>query len=101
MPDEQAPIESLHFTHHTLMTLDTFPARTAFTESFLLTGFSYGVSAENDVVTVKVANGSASYQLRRDLPRYGRDGIVAELIDGSSDDALKQDADKIAKYETG
>lgn len=98
MSDEQIEVKPLHLTRRMVLTVDEWPARTAFTEAFLQQSHQHGMAVEGDTVRFRLGNGEATYVLRRDLPKHGWDGIVAELVEGTSKASL---ASRRRKYETG
>lgn len=91
-PIEPVPIR---FVRNVVHTVDAWPAYTALTEDFLRQAHLYGATVEDDTVTFNVGNGSATYQLRRDLPPHGR-GIIAEKVEGSTPSQLARSAQKFA-----
>jgi hypothetical protein len=99
MEDQQQPVP-IHFTVRQLRTVEAWPAWTTFHAALLRNPHLQGMTVTDDVVEIHADNGSARYQLRRDLPTYG-DGIVAELLDGDAPAKLRAAGKKYQPKDEG
>lgn len=92
MPDEDLAPMPLQFTQRLVLTIDAWPARVAFSQYLLDNPHLQYLTIDGDTVTIKAANGTAVYRLRRDIEHDH--GIVAELVEGSTPAQLKRAARK-------
>lgn len=81
---DEPQVEDLHFTERWVLTVRSWPQRTSFGLDWLKQPHVNRATIRGDVVTFTLDNGTASYRLRRDLPRRGG-SVVADLIDGTLD----------------
>ena len=92
MDDEQVAPMPLHITQRVVLTVDAWPERTAFDPDALQQPHRLGLTVDGDTITVTVANGTATYRIRRDLSTETT--TVADLVDGDSPAQLKRAAKK-------
>ena len=83
--------EPIRFTQHVVLTVDRWPPRVAVTDDFLRNAHVQKAThdREADTVTFNVDNGTATYRIRRDLPKQGR-AWVADLVSGDTPSRLRQ-----------
>jgi hypothetical protein len=95
--EQQPPPEILpiNFQRRLVYTVDSWPARTAFTVEWLTKERPPNVTVDGDTVTIYAHNGTAIYTLKHGEPMHGN-GIVAELVEGEEPSALKR---RVGKFE--
>ena len=92
---DEPEIQAIHFTQAVVLTVQSWPARTAFTDEFLRNAHVQKAThdREADTVTIHASNGTATCRIRRDLPKQGR-AWVAYLVEGDTPSRLRQRAAK-------
>lgn len=85
--------EHLHMTVAQVRLVDRWPARIRLSQDWIRQAHVHGASVNGDTVTINASNGTATYTLRHDLPKHGKE-IIADLAEGDTPSRLKQRAEK-------
>ena len=100
MEEDRTP-EAISYEQRIIMLVKTWPTWTVLPQDALNHLHIYHAEQDRvdaDLIHFIVANGTATYRLRRDLSPHA-DGILAELVTGSADTELGHRMDDIRNLE--